>query len=384
MPDLDKIEQLNKKLDNLIKEEAKYVITNEYEMILKRHGCTGLNAGTYFDKTHYVTNLPSNKLELWAFLESSRFVDPVFREMYKERKVIQEERRVVIENQPIGKLIEELLALAFKNHPYRIRQMGPMSNIDNWTRKDVESYFHSNYTASNMVIGIAGDITPEQVKKVATKYFSKIRTGQRNPRILTKEPDQIGEKRMTLFEDSQPWLVIGYHCPSVLHKDFIKFSVLDYLLTRGRSSRLNKKLVIKEKSALFVGSAPGFPGSKYPSLYVVFALPNTGHPTEKLEKSIISELKKLKNELVTEDELKSAITRFSIDRIRQMLNYGGFYGMLSILLEAEMIRGSWKKAFEDLERVESITAKDIQEMVKKYLTLNNRTILKIEKKKEGK
>jgi predicted Zn-dependent peptidase len=340
-PDREKIKQWTEELEKLKEEAAEVVNSNEFDTIVKRNGGVGLNAFTNWDRTIYFFSLPSNRLELWAYLESSRFTNPVFREFYKEREVIREERRVSVDNSPLGKLLlEELPALAFKFHPYGINTIGPMSNIENITRADMKAYFRKNYTASNLVIGVTGDVYPDQLKKLAEKYFSKLRKGRRNPQLFTKEPKQLGEKTMTIYEDSQPWLIIAYHCPSSLHEDFLKFSVLDYILTSGRSSRLNKKMVTEDKTALAVISLAGFPGSKYPSLYLVASLPNQEHTNKELEKTILAEIENLKKHPVSEEELKSAKTRFKVTALRRMESDQFF---LAALLEAEVLMGSWQK-----------------------------------------
>lgn len=381
-PDREKIKQWTAELEKLKEEAADYAVSNEFDTILKRNGGVGLNAFTSWDRTIYFFSLPSNRLELWACLESSRFTNPVFREFYKEREVIREERRVRVDNSPLGKLLlEELPALAFKFHPYGINAVGPMSNIENITRADMKAYFRGNYTASNIVIGVTGDVYPDQLKKLAKKYFSKLRTGRRNPRLFTVEPKQLGEKIMTIYEDSQPWLTIGYHCPSSLHEDFVKFNVLDYILTRGRSSRLNKKMVIEDKTALAVISFAGYPGTKYPSLYLVASLPNQGHSNKELKKTILAEIENLKKNPVSEEELKSAKTRFKVTALRRMESDQFF---LVAMLEAEVLMGSWQKAFDDLIAVDKITPQHIQELAKEYFTENNRVIAQIEKKEEVK
>ncbi|MEN8153713.1 MAG: pitrilysin family protein [Acidobacteriota bacterium] len=379
--DKDLLKKMEKEFETLRIKAAEYVVANEFDSILKRHGGVGLNAGTGADATRYFFSLPSNKIELWAYLESGRFSDPVFREFYKEREVIKEERRMRTENQPVGKMIEELLSLAFKDHPYRVNVIGPMSNINHITRQDVKNYFRKYYTAKNLVIGVTGDVYPEQLKKLAKKYFMKIPAGEKIPRGFSVEPEQLGEKRMTIYEDSQPWFITGYHIPSELHKDFVKFNVLDYIITNGRSSRLFKKMVTKDKSALFVGSMAGFPGSKYPSLYIFFSLPNMKHTTDELEKIIFDETEKLKKELVTEEELSSAKYRMKVALIKSMKSNRG---LLMNMLSSEVITGSWERSFDYIEEIDKVTREDLQELAKKYFTLNNRVVVKIEKKKEVK
>jgi predicted Zn-dependent peptidase len=380
-PDKKKLKEMNLGLTKLGEQAGKYVKSNEFGQILTRNGCKGMNAGTASDSTQYFFSLPSNKLELWAYMESSRFINPVFREFYRERKVIAEERRVRTENSPIGKMIEEISALAFKDHSYHVSVIGPMSNILNITRADMKKYFRKNYTAQNIVIGVAGDVYPDELKKMAKKYFSKMRSGVKNIKIFTREPAQIGEKRMTIYEDSQPWFAMGFHIPSILDKDFIKFSVLDNIITRGRSSRLYKKMVIDKKSALAVISMAGFPGNKYSSLYLVLALPNTKHTTAEMERELIGELEKLKKEGVTEEELKSAKARIRIDTINQM---NSRQGLLSSLLSSEVLQGSWRKTFDELQEIEEVTVDNLKELANKYFVKTNRTIITIEKKQEDK
>ena len=377
-PDKKKINELKKKLEVLKKEAAKYVEANEFDTIIKKNGGVGLNAGTGSDSTSYYLSLPSNKLELWAYLESSRYIDPAFREFYKERDVITEERRMRVENQPVGKLIEEVLGIAYKVHPYKNNTIGPMSNIHRFTRASLKNFFNKNYTGKNMLIGVTGDVTPKQLKKIAKKYFSKIRAGRKTPWHYTYEPEQVGEKRITIYDDSQPFILLAYHCPAGDHPDFIKFELLNYILTSGRSSRLNKKMVIKNKTALAVFSMGGFPGTKYPSLYLMLSMPNKGHKSKKLIGSMLDEIEDLKVNLVSDKELKSAKIRMKLNAVRGL---GSNQGLLSELLTAEVLTGTWENAFNDIARIDKITAKDIKKLANKYLNLNNRIIAQIEKKK---
>jgi predicted Zn-dependent peptidase len=378
-PDNEKVKKLEAELEGLKEKHAAYVVANEFVDIIKKNGAVGMNAGTSKDATMYLFSLPSNRIELWAYLESSRFADPVFRELYKERGVIQEERRMRTENNPFGKLVEELLALAFKDHPYHVNGIGPMSNIDHITRADMYRYFRANYTAKNMVIGVAGDVYPDRLKKLAKKYFSKLRPGRRNPGVFTDEPAQLGEKTITVYEESQPAMIMAYHCPSERHEDYIKFSVLNKVLTSGRSSRLNKRMVIEEKSALGIMSMAGYPGTKYPSLYVIMALPNSGHSVTELIDVIDSEIEKIKNESITGEELESAKTRTKVDLLKGM---NSRMGLLMNMLSAELKLGSWENVFERIGAVDKVTAADIRELVKKYFIRSNRSIARIEKKEE--
>lgn len=383
LPVLDeaRIKKLQEELLALEDQAVKLVKTNEFDTILKRQGGVGLNAGTSADQTMYFFSLPSNRLELWAYLESSRYLDPVFREFYKEREVVREERRVRTDNSPVGRLIEEMQALAFNSHPYHMSVIGPMSNLESFSRSDVESYFRKNYQAGNMVIGVAGDVTPEQLKSLARKYFAKMPAGKRNPRSATVEPRQLGEKTITIYDETQPWLVLGYRIPDSRHPDFLKFSLLDQLLTAGRTSRLQRRLVIDEKKALALFTFAGFPGNKYPCLYLLLALPNAGFGTGELLNTINEELARLRDNPVSSEELDSAKKRLKVQLMQGMSDDRG---LLMAMLNAEVVKGSWKKAFEDFGRVDTISAQDIQQLVKTYLVDDQRVVARIEKKGDKK
>lgn len=378
-PDQKRVETLQKELQDLEAQAAKFVVPNELDTVLKRNGAVGLNAGTSQDYTMYFYSLPSNKLELWASLEAARFVDPVFREFYKEIEVIKEERRMRTENSPIGKLLEEVESVSFKDHPYKSSVVGPMSNLNHISVADVRAYHRRNYTARNMVIGVTGDVTKEQLQRVAEKYFSGIREGMRNNPVVATETPQTGTKEVTLFEESQPWLIMGYHCPASSHRDYLKFELLNYILTNGRSSRLYKKLVIDEKSALAVASFVGYPGSKYPGLYLILTIPGGGKTNADMEKVIFEEIEKLVKEPVSAEELLSAKNRLKQEKINTLSNNSG---LLMELLSSEVLQGSWSKTFDTLEELEKITSEDIQTLVKGYLVKGNLTIGRIEKKEE--
>lgn len=140
-------------------------------------------------------------------------------------------------------------------------------------------------------------------------------------------------------------------------------------------------MVIKDKSALGIISFAGIPGNKYPGLYLIFTLPNMEHKTGELLKVIDEEIEKIKQEPVNEEELNSAKTRIKVSTLTGMKSNRG---LLMGLLSAEVKLGSWEEAFAELDQVEKVTTEDIRELVKKYLTKDNRSIARIEKKKEVK
>lgn len=348
-----------------------YVVTNEFGKIVEENGGVGLNAGTGYDETVYFYSLPSNRLELWFALESSRFYDPVIREFYKEKDVVMEERRMRVESSPFGKLIEEFLGAAYKAHPYGISGIGHMSDLKMITRDQAIEFFKTHYGPSNLVVSVAGDINPEQVKKLATTYFGRLPATPKPSRLGTVEPPQMGERRVEVVDASQPILIIGYHRPAETHPDNAALSALSDYLGEGRTSRIYKRLVKREKMAVQAGAFPEFPGTKYPTLFVTLAIPSPGITAAQCEKVILEETEKLKNELITDDELAQIKARKKAQLVNELSSQ---QGMATQLAGYETAYGDWRQLFKQLDLINAVTAQDIQRVAKEYLTGTNRTV----------
>src|SRR5580698_4768007 len=192
--DPKKIEAIQAELKAAIDKANSYVEENEFPGIVESNGGAGLNAGTAEDQTTYFYNFPSNRIELWFLLESERFLHPVFREFYKERDVVREERRMRTESSVEGKLVEQLLSTAFAAHPYKTSPIGWASDIENLREPEAEAYFKRYYVPSNLTLGIAGDVNPAEAKRLAEKYFGRLQAGPTPPVVRTVEPKQLGEK----------------------------------------------------------------------------------------------------------------------------------------------------------------------------------------------
>jgi predicted Zn-dependent peptidase len=369
--DPERIEKLLAEIENAREEHAEHVERNEFSQIIDRNGGVGLNASTGSDGTYYYYSLPSNRLELWAYLEAARFVNPVFREFYKERDVVIEERNMRIDSQPFGQFIEEFVGVSFRAHPYKSLGIGHRADLDN-LRLDAANWFYETYyTPQNMVVAIVGDLYPDQVKKMAEKYFGEMKRRSDPPGVHTVEPEQKGERRFTMQGDSQPIMAIGFHRPNVNHSDDAALNVLARVLGQGRTSRLYKRCVKDEKSALFAGAFPAFPGEKYPGLFIVFAIPNSGNSPEEIETAGWEEVAKLQKDLITEEELGRVKTEVRAEFIRGIESNSGLARQLA---EFEVLRGGWENLFNEVARLEAVTREDVRAMAQKYLIRDNATV----------
>src|SRR5216684_5936497 len=214
-----KLKELQKAWQDAIAEAQKYVKPNEFPQILESNGAEGLNANTSLDETAYHYSLPQNRLELWAYLESTRFIHPVMREFYKERNVVIEERRLRTDSNPIGRLLEQFDAAAFEAHPYHRPTVGWMSDLNSFSATDAQKFFDTYYVPSNMVVAVVGDVKASEAMPIVERYFSRIPARPKPDTATTTEPAQDSERSVVLHEQSQPLYLEGYHRPDYRSPD---------------------------------------------------------------------------------------------------------------------------------------------------------------------
>jgi predicted Zn-dependent peptidase len=366
-----RIEELGEAFERAKEEAAGYVESDEFTRIFEENGGVGLNAGTGSDSTAYYISFPSNKLELWFSLESARFLDPVLREFYKERDVVIEERRLRVESQPVGKLIEEYLSVAYKAHPYGRNTIGWMSDLENMTREQAKRFFEKYYTPPNLTAVIVGDVDAKEAVRLAELYFGRIPKGARPETLWTVEPPQEGERRLKVYARAQPVLLMGYHKPSVRHPDDAVFDAVQDILSGGRTSRIYRSLVQDKKIAMAAGGFPGFPGVKYPNQFLFFSFPAAGHTNEENEEAMLAEIERLKTDLVTEEELSRVKRRARADLIGGLDSSAG---LADQLVSYEVLTGDWRNLFRAIDAIEKVTREDIQRVAKEYFTDRNRTV----------
>lgn len=370
--DSSKIEQLNARYDSAREASYQLVVPNEFGNVVDREGGVGLNAFTSNDATVYFFSLPSNKVELWMALESERFLNPVFREMYKERDVVAEERRMRIESNPIGRLIEEFLGLAYKAHPYGISGIGHMSDVNYYSRAEADAFFKRYYGPSNLTVIVVGDVDAENVFKLAAKYWERIPYRTAPERIATVEPKQQGERRAEIIDPSQPIYLAGWHVPEATHPDRAAINALQDYLGQGRTSLLYKSLVKQKKLAVQVGVFGGFPGDKYPGMSLVYVVPAKGKTNLENEKEVFAAVEHVKNNLLTQKEVDEIKARAKAGFINGLSSNQGMGLQLG---EFQQIWGDWRQLFNQLERINAVTPQDIQRVAKEYFTKENRVVV---------
>ncbi len=347
-----------------------WVVPNQYPALIELNGGVGFNASTAPDFTTYHYSLPSNRIELWFLLQSEWFRRPVFREFYKERDVVLEERRSNIDSSPAGRLEETLLATAFSAHPYRA-VTGWASDIGGLRVPGAEQFHRTYYAPGNITIAIAGDIRLADAKRLADKYFAAIPAGPLPKAPATTEPEQEGERRVAIASTSQPILTVSYKRPDQRHADDPVFDVLAVLLAGGRTGLLYKDLVRDQKLAVDVDVDPAFPGCKYPCLFQVTVVPAVGHRIEENEKALLERIEVIRNEKVDDAALARVKTKVRASVIHQL---DGNAGLAAQLAFYHVHYGNWRILFTGLNRINQVSAEDVERVASRYLGARSRTV----------
>jgi predicted Zn-dependent peptidase len=369
-PDTLRARRLEDRIRVLEDSARALVIPNEFDEILSREGARGLNASTSHESTQYFVQLPSNRAKLWFVMEADRMLNPVFREFYREREVIEEERRARLESDPGGLLWEAHQGAAFRVHPYGVAPIGHMDDIRNLTRAQVRDFHRTYYGPANTVVSVVGAVDPDSITAWADAYFGSLSPGEPSPPPLTAEPPQRGERRIEILHDAEPQLRIGWRVESQLHPDAPALAVLSNILVGGRDARLHRRLVRDERLATSVTAGSG-PGALDPGLFTIHAVPRSPHTPEEVEATIYDELARIGSDPPTELELERIRTRLEASRVRRLASN---LGLAFQIAESAAIHGDWRTTFELQARMAAVEAEDVVRVVERYLTPERRTV----------
>ncbi|NWF56466.1 MAG: insulinase family protein [Syntrophaceae bacterium] len=369
--DKDFLRHLEETFQKLQAEHKKWVVKDEIERVYSENGAVGFNAFTSQDSTAYVVSLPSNRLELWARIESDRLLNPVLREFYSERDVVMEERRRTYDSKPERKMMEHFLAASFIAHPYGRPIIGWASDIQSLDRQATEEFFRTFYSPANTTLAIVGDMNPEEALPLIKKYFERIPRQVLPPPLKTREPEQAGERRIQVEADANPELIMGFHKPNSPHPDDAVCEIIEGVLSYGRTSRLYRRLVEGEKIAVSASASNGFPGERYPNLFILSGTPRHPHSLAELEKALLEELERLKKEPVALPELQKIRNQIQTSFLRNLDSNSSLAYWLSY---GQSLFGTWRYVTDRIQAYEKVTPEDVRRVAQKYFIPRNRTV----------
>lgn len=357
-------------LEHLNFKSTKNLQAGEFDEIVKGFGGVN-NASTSFDYTKYFIKSSSKNmgksLELFAeLMENLTLKDEEFQ---PERDVVAEERRWRTDNNPMGYLQYRLFNNAYIYHPYHWTPIGFMSDIKNWTIDDIKNFHSKYYQPKNATVVVAGDITKDEVFKETQKYFANIKNSEEiETKLHTVEPKQDGEKKVTIYKDSQvEMLAVAFHIPNYEHKDQVALSALSELLSSGKSSIL-QKILVDEKQLVNSVYAYNLELTD-PGLFMFMAVCNEGVKAKDVKKEIDKIIKDIKEGNISKEEINKIKINTKADFIFSLESSSS----VASLYGSYFVRGNIKPLFEYEQKVENLKKKDVIEVAKKYLTKRNST-----------
>jgi len=360
--------ELQKQFAELVEQERKLIVKNEFDVLLTREGASGMNAFTSEDMTAYFENVPANKLELWMWMESERMYHPVFREFYAERDVVFEERRMRTDSTPLGKFQEELSSMFWESSPYQWPVIGWPSDIPSITKAQADDFYATYYSPQNITLILVGDFKQQDAEALAKKYFERIPHGKKTiPDVVTLEVKQLAEKRMYAEADTNPQVDILWHTVPFGHKDSYALEILAQILST-RTGRLYKHLVLGSGVATSVDAGQG--SQKWAGYFEVTGEAKEGHKPEEVEQGIYDNIAELQKNEVPAEELQKVKNNFAAGEYRRLsANFPILHQI--IYYDGE---GDWHEINAAGPKIQAVTAEDVRRVANKYFAKENRTV----------
>ena len=373
-----KDEQINRTgfahfFEHLLFEGSDNIKRGEFMKIVSSNGGEN-NANTSQDRTFYYELFPSNQLATGLWLESERMFHPVINEIgvKTQNEVVKEEKRLRVDNQPYGNFLNEIMKRLFTNHPYNWVPIGSMADLDAATLDEFKAFNKKYYTPNNAVLVIAGDIDLAKTKILVENYFAEIPSGVAITRTVAKETPITKEMIDTAYDNNIqiPAILAAYRVPGETDKESKVLEMASAVLSQGNSSRMFKKMVDEKKNSLQVGSF-NYSLEDY-GAYIIFALPNNNTSLDTLLKDMDDEVVKLQTTLITEIEFTKLQNQFENDFIGKNSK---MLGIAENLANGYTFYKNTNNINIELEEIRTITRQDIQDVAKKYLNKNQRTVV---------
>ncbi len=359
--------------EHLLFEGTKNIERGEWDKIVSSNGGTN-NANTFLDRTYYYEVFPSNSLEVGLWLESERMLHPIIGQVGvdTQKEVVQEERRLRVDNSPYGAFFEQLLTNLYTKHPYRWGVIGSLDHLASATLDDFKKFNKTYYVPNNAVLVVAGDIDTEKTKKMIADYFGPIPRGEEIKRPNIQE-DPITNTIFAEYRDPNiqiPAILLAYRTPGQGQRDAYVINMISTYLSDGESSKLYKKLVDEKKMALQIFSVP-IDAEDYSS-YIVGALPVGDNTIQDLKKEIDEEILKIQMDLISEKDYQKLQNKFENNYVNAN---SSIEGVANNLAENYMLKDNTNLINTEIDIYRSITREEIMEVAKKYLKVNQRVEL---------
>ncbi len=377
-----KLIALKKKVSDLIdKEKKETIVSEEIWGAYQQAGGTGINASTGQEMTQYYVTLPKNAIELYLALEADRMVNPVFREFYSERDVITEERRQS-ENSPGFFFQEQLNATFYAASPYRWQVVGWMSDISKVTKQEMMDYRQQYYRPDNATLVLVGDVDPEKIMVLVSKYFGPIKPKGKSPRVRTEEPTPeyyrrtispnfqppYVEKRVLGRAASNPNVSLLFHIPPLWHDDLPALFMLGRVMS-ARTGKMYMEMVEKQQHAMGIGASAT--NSEYDGRFTVSASGREvqgalSFPLDGLEKELWTYLEDAKKTPANADVLQRIKNSVEANYLQSLAGTG-----IAGTLASMEVAYKWQHIEDQYKARMAVTPEQMMAVAKKYFTRDN-------------
>jgi len=387
-PDQERIMAKRAEMDRLRAEVQKIYVPQVFSSQLGKNGAVRINAFTTKDETQYMASVPSDMLEQWFSITSEQLFEPSWREFYVEKDVVQREWAFRYINDPGGAAWLDFSATAYTAHPYRNPTIGWKSDMERYNTRDAIEFHQKYYNPSNAVCVLVGDVTLEEVKRLARVYFERYPSGMRAAETVTEEPPQQGPRERIRFLKGArtPLVRIGYHSARMVTQDFYALDAMTMVLSHGRGARMTQNIINKG----FAVEAWAYnPDNRFGGMLILGGSPNEPEElkTEKVSEEqkrqaylnvcgqlkdlLVEQVEKFKTELVSNRELqriKKLNQRDFLDRMRSNESLAGTLASLEVEV-------GWRYLPSYLQRIDAVTPEDIRAAAQKYILPDNETVV---------
>jgi zinc protease len=335
------------------------------------------NAFTTNDVTAYYTNIAADRLDVVLTLEADRMRNVLLEpaEVDSEREVVMEERRTRTEDDPDGLLAESMMSLAFKAHPYRWPIIGWMEDIRRLTAAELRAFYDTYYRPNNATLVVVGDVSGPRVVARARELFGPSARGPEPPRPTAVAPPQIDERRVVVKKAGAKLPIVGlaWHVPNHASPDAAALDLLSTILSEGRASRLYRRLVYEDRIALNAGGDYSY-FSLDPNLFWFYATALPGQTPEALEKALLAEIERLRQEPVPEEELNRAKNQVEAAFVWRQ---DSVHTRASTLARFDLL-GSWRRVDEFVALIRKVTPADLHRVAQRYFPLDRKNVAILE------
>jgi zinc protease len=328
--------------------------------------------------TAYFDTLPRQYLDFALLLEAERMrqlhLSP--ETIKSEREVVKEEKRMRLENNPIGRALEAIQALAYTQHPYAWSPAGDIPQLNRVTLEECQRFYDTYYGPQNATVVVVGDVDEAEVRRSVERRFGGLARGKEPPRVAIVEPPQTATRDRLADWPSQLKVVLGaYHIPAAAHADLPALKVVSALLAAGRSSRLNQALVRKGKLALAAG---GFvQAQEQPGLFYVYGVGLPSHDAGKIKEALLAEVDRLATAAVQAKELAKVRNQLATANLTRLETLGGLAYQIGM---STYVYGDPRAFLSEVQRIDKVSAADVQRVARAYLARTNLSLVLIDPK----